>query len=275
MPDHPPYRSPSVLDADQKRVHDELVAIVADPSRCWESYCALPESHSGKVINIDIFRDLHPEYHGSGDDRRRRRTHLTPATYAPAKQASREWYAQRVAELEPGSILFTGGGPASGKTRSMLDNFGDYLASVDLVMDTSLTDIEEAQRQIALATEHGHVVVVAWIYRPFAKAVQSMIERACSDGRYITLERMATLHRGSKEAFLSLAKSSRSSDHFSIRCLLNAYEDGLTGRCELDDVIPLVTLDMQRTDRHAAELAFNDYCKDHAVPEDLSERLFD
>lgn len=261
------------LTAEQLRVETELFALCAQSEEMWAQYCQLAETHRGTVINIDLFRDLHPAYAAPGPDRRERRTRLTPATYRPAKKASREWYDRLIAESEPGSVLFTGGGPASGKTRSLSQVFGSYRDAFDRILDTSLTNLVEARTQIEHASAYGHAVKVVWVYRPFHLAVHSMIERACTDGRFITLARMAFLHRGSKEAFLALGHQYCGSQAVTVQCIINAFEEDDSGERSLEAAIPLVISDLTRTTEHVARHAFEQYCQCHTVPEDLATYL--
>jgi len=72
----------------------------------------------------------------------------------------------------------------------------------------------------SLASERGYAILddllrrevettLLWVCRPFAAAMASMIDRACADGRYLSLSRMVELHRASRRLLLEHAASLR------------------------------------------------------------------
>ena len=48
------------------RIEAKLNAIISDPEDAWKRYCDLTESAHGRVINVDICRNLTPEYGATG-----------------------------------------------------------------------------------------------------------------------------------------------------------------------------------------------------------------
>lgn len=187
-------------------VEAELNAIIGNPRDAWKRYRALEESADGRVINVDICRNLSPEYGVTGLALRKRRTLYTEATFKPAKTASRLFFEHEVARRKSTDVLFTGGGPASGKTTALKNVSADAIQKFGLILDTSLTNLAEVVQQIRLCHQHQHTVHITWVYCPFPTAIAQMLARAARIGRYITLARMAALHRSSHEVILHLAE---------------------------------------------------------------------
>jgi len=261
------------LNDEQRRVERELAEILANRTVADRLYNALPEALGGRVINIDLYRDLHPEYSRDGTDRRERRTRLTPATYGPAKIASKDRFLRSLAHGQGQVVLIMGGGPASGKSTSLRATLGNPQDLADIVYDTSLASSSEALAFVASSLEAGHTVKIAWVDRPFPRAIDSMVARACVDGRYLTLERMATLHRGSRQAILDVAEAYRSDERVEIAGIDNRYEERKPALRDLDPLVTAVRSSLKGVTHDAARAAFDAYRRSHDVPPDVERAL--
>ena len=106
-----------------------LNQIMDDPDAAIAQYAKIGETNGGKIINTDLVRELSPDYLAD-------RT-LAFNVHQPASALSEIMFNKRVAETmgEEGTWIFTGGGPASGKTAGLSKAAEE---AADLVLDGTL-----------------------------------------------------------------------------------------------------------------------------------------
>ena len=115
------------LPDDERTKERELAAIVQNPD-ADQRYNAIPLTYGGLVVNIDLYRELLPEYQLDAQGAatpavRQSRTKYTAATYASAKAASMDRFQREVRHAR--RVILLGGGPASGKTSVLRRLIGD------------------------------------------------------------------------------------------------------------------------------------------------------
>lgn len=279
MPPLGPYPGPlgvvpvPDLPEDERAKERQLTELVQSPG-ANEQYDALPLTFGGLVINIDLYRELLPEYRLSELGQataavRANRTKYTAATYAAAKAASLDRFRRAAATAR--RVVLLGGGPASGKTLTLRALIGALDPAETVVYDTSLTDYATAKREIEAGLAHGAQVDVVWIYSPFARAIDGMITRAVAEGRYLTLRRMVDLHRGSRETIQALINQTVGISGLTIR----VYGGGpnVAAEMALAD-IPRIFQDSQEDLSHeCAQRQYISCEKRLRIPEDLRERI--
>jgi hypothetical protein len=192
---------------DDERQQERTLAEIVQGASADELYNDIDLAYRGLVINIDLYRELLPAYRlnlagNASPDIRRRRTQFTAATFAPAKAASYDRFQREAAIAR--QVIILGGGPASGKTSALRAIVDDIDRSTSTVYDTSLTDPATAEQEIGQALRNDRQVRISWVFKPFDLAIDGMIRRAVAEGRYLTLQRMVDLHRGSRRTLLHI-----------------------------------------------------------------------
>src|SRR5690606_18309055 len=76
-----------------------------------------------------------------------------------------------------GSVLFTAGGTGSGKSTAVVG-----LRSHHIVYDSTLSNVDGARRQVRMAAETRHDVIVLFLLRDPVEAFQAVLDRAMNEG---------------------------------------------------------------------------------------------
>jgi hypothetical protein len=231
------YDAPFRLEANptlspvQKAIERELAAIVRNHSDADARYAAIPDTQRGTIINADSYRDLSawfaagripphlipemerevPEFAAVARDpiqtRRLVRTYLTSATTNPASAASKDRILRCVRTAPgPGAsqiVTVLNGGSGSGKTRFITANPQVRPAGA-ITFDSTLTSLEFADQIIAASHAHNRNIAFYFIATDFRSAMERMIGRACTDGRYISATGMANNHAQSRATMVEL-----------------------------------------------------------------------
>lgn len=98
--------------------------------------------------------------------------------------------------------MFTAGGNASGKTSAVAASGVD--AEAQIVLDSTLSNPEHADRLLGAALEAQKTVTVLYVNRPVDEALLGMIERARTDGRVVTIDQLIKSQRGAAETIRGL-----------------------------------------------------------------------
>jgi hypothetical protein len=229
-----PFRievNPSLTKIQQVVEHD-LAAIVRDIAAADSQYDNIAETRSGTIINADSYRELSrcfsqgiipaslselmhqevPEYssvqHDRMQSRRLIRTHLTSATTNPASAASKDriqrWiHSGREDQRDTVQFLVLNGGSASGKTR-IITSIPEILSPQAVAFDTTLTSLSFAEELIQAVHSREKAVQFCFISTDFGTAMARMIDRACTDGRYISASGMAKNHAHSRAVMMAM-----------------------------------------------------------------------
>jgi hypothetical protein len=202
--------------AVQWELADVLKGAAAD-----SAYAALDGAFAGRLLNADLARELSPRYRSVAD-----RLRFTRATYPSAAQyVLRRFHATIGMPGTPGSrsVLFLGGGAASGKTTSV---GRDVILEYDLVFDSNLADVVKASTMIDEALRGGWFVSVRYIHRPFDLAVESMLQRARETGRYIPMghpSRFASLHFNAQRTVVALRDRYAAEPRVTVAAIANLW----------------------------------------------------
>ena len=231
-----PLQGRASLTPLQRMVERDLAVVVGDVQLADRRYAQVPESLGGSVINADGYRELSPwfatgtiptaldaqmvedvpayaEVRGHPLRARRMvRTHLTSATTQPASAASKDRIL-RCATTEgdartPPHLLLITGGSGSGKTR-FVTTPPALVPPGAAAFDTTLTSTAFATQVIDGALSRGGSVTVCYIATTFRDAMQRMIGRACTDGRYISASGMAANHEKSRSTMRDIIRHYR------------------------------------------------------------------
>lgn len=190
-----------------------------------------PLSEGGRYINQDTYRELHPEYAASKENK---------SIYIEATQAGSEILTQRMFDRalnQPvlGDASFIIGGPGSGKTTAGKSTLKTLSKVSDFVMDAVGADYEKLKSNIerSLATERD--VYVAFIFTPYEQALLNIIERAKAEGRQVPPYVAARGHVRSIESYLKLNEDFGSNERVHLVAATPDFEQ----KGGLPKVVPL------------------------------------
>lgn len=210
---NPLYQGPP---ADPE-IESRIAATFANFDAAREAYAKLPESEGGKVLNVDIARELSQDYAASKESRNR----LSVATHEPASAFIKKLYIYQLKNAKPGSVMFLAGGGGSGKS-TVKD--GPARADRDraaIIMDAVLGNFDKASRQIDEALRHERPVSVNYVHAPFAAAVERALSRGARIGRTVPLEVLAEAHAGAQDTAIRLVERFAGNEKVQV----NAYDN--------------------------------------------------
>lgn len=217
----------SSLPVVERQIEARLAdKVVNDYRGSVDEYSRLPEAEGGKVLNVDTARELSPDYAANRDTR----SMLSSAVHEPASHFIKQLYAERLAEMPPGSkVMFTAGGTGAGKSTA-IDSIPSIRSLKDesyLVYDTNMNGLESSIKKIEQALEAGAKVEIVHIQRdPIDALVSGALPRAARSGRTVPLSAHEATHAGSAKTIAELAQKYADDPRVSIRVLDNTKGRG-------------------------------------------------
>jgi hypothetical protein len=215
-------------DAGERAVRSTVISQVeSDPERYLSEYAR----RFGNVLNADNAATLFPEYNEN------------PAKYREAVHPAAQWIRDellRRALAEPGGsgdgrIIFTAGGNAAGKSTAVA--IGGVSGEAQVVLDSTLSNPEHAERLVRMAVDAGKAVGVIHVDRPLEDAMEAMLVRARSEGRVVTIDQLTRSQRGAVETMRALWNAFRSNPAVGFRFLDNS-PSGAEVRSGINDIAP-------------------------------------
>ena len=180
-------------------------------------YAQLPGTDAGHVIDVDMVRELSPQYRADRSQAAR--------IHRAASDLSKELFAQAlarpVAQGRDPVAVFTAGGGGSGKSTAIRHLMGEGRA--DVTLDGTLSKLERARQQVQAALASDRSVQIRYVYRSPAKAAQGAIERAIASGRPVPVDVLAQAHANAPRVVKALAQEY--AGHEKVR-VLAIYNDG-------------------------------------------------
>jgi hypothetical protein len=236
--------------------------IASDPMGMLELYKKHPETDGGKVHDTDVFRELNPNYLAD-------RT-IATSVHEPSGALNNMFYEMKLAETQgqPGKWLFTGGGPASGKSSGLA---GEMRKGADLVYDGSMATYDSVAPRIDAALASGKQVEVAFVLRDPEKAIRQAVDRAMKQkkefgsGRTIPINYYAGMHVDARQTLKRL--NERYADNDAFRVTVTSNQGGLDDirQGTLDEV---VDLDYDTTVRKVSSV-LDEMKKEGVIDEDI------
>jgi hypothetical protein len=204
-----------------------LQQIMDDPDAAIAQYAKIGETNGGKIINTDLVRELSPDYLAD-------RT-LAFNVHQPASALSELMFNRRVAETmgEEGTWIFTGGGPASGKTAGLSK---EMERAADLVMDGTLAKFAKNDAKIEKALESGKDIQIVYIDRDPLKALPLALMRAMESGRPVPLVEFARMHQDARQSIVRLHEKYKDNPNVDIQIVDNQGNMGEQFESTIDKI---------------------------------------
>ena len=210
-------RARPLADTDEEAVRATIISkLESDPERYLGDYAR----RFGNVLNADDAATLFSEY---GEN---------PAKYRVAVHPAAQWIRDelfRRALNTSGSdqfrVVFTAGGNAAGKSTAVAFS-GTDSDSAAAVLDSTFSNYEHARVLVDQAASAGKRVTVLYVNRPLDDALMSMLDRAGTEGRVVTLNQLIESQRGAAGTVRKLWGTLGGRPGFTFRFLMNA-PDGL------------------------------------------------
>jgi predicted kinase len=215
-------------DAGEQAVRSAVISQVESDR---ERYLSEYTQRFGNVLNADNAATLFPEYNED------------PAKYREAVHPAAQWIRDellRRALAEPegngdGRIIFTAGGNAAGKSTAVA--IGGVSAEAQVVLDSTLSNPQHAERLVRMAVDAGKAVGIIHVDRPLEDAMEAMLDRARSEGRVVTIDQLTRSQRGAVETMRALWNAFRDNPAVGFR-FLNNSPDGAEVRPGIAGVAP-------------------------------------
>ncbi|RYD30287.1 MAG: hypothetical protein EOP87_16900, partial [Verrucomicrobiaceae bacterium] len=198
LPTQPYHRSATDPDLAEKEA--EFNGILAGSiEQSDAAYNAIPETRGGKVVGTDLAREVSPRYRTPED-----RARYTGITTGTASQYAKDRLWREIHDRrERRSILFTAGGPASGKSTVVNHKL---IEEHDVIHDGTMRDLNWAKQNLEAADSKGWKVSVVWVGRPMKLTAIGVVERAITEGRPFGLADLPDAHYTAQKTTLALAK---------------------------------------------------------------------
>ena len=156
-----------------------------------DEYNKIKDSHGGRTLNVDLARELIPEYRA---DRSKSEKFQKEASAFIKKRYS-DLLKEPVPEGKSPTVLFMAGGSGAGKTSAVGKTLAKVREKADIVYDGTMKDFESSREKIEQAVESGRDVTVSYVYRhPVDAYVNGVLPRAMKEGRPVSADFHAESH---------------------------------------------------------------------------------
>ncbi|MFM7011574.1 MAG: zeta toxin family protein [Betaproteobacteria bacterium] len=168
------------LSARQKEIQQRFADQVNHQyAALVDRYNKLSDTFDGRQLGSDNVLELSPDYLAD------------PSVSEVIRASAQEFIARRYAEklaVQPRQgerLIFSGGGTGAGKTTS-IKMLEPALANVEIIYDTTLSDLNFSVELIERSLKSGRAVTVIYIYRePLEAFVNGVLPRAAKTGRTV------------------------------------------------------------------------------------------
>ena len=210
--------APIAFSVKQNDINAKLEQLIlSDFGGAVRQYSEIEGTESGKKIDVDLIRNLSPEYRADRS--------LAPQVHEASSAFSQMLYDQRLEEAKPGGVItFMSGGGGAGKS-SAEALLAPILNESHTIFDGTLSSIDKAKRNIKAALDKEQAVIIAHVYRePVDALVNGVFNRAMDpkNGRTVTLESLVKTHAGSNQVIRQLQQEFGDNPLFKIHVIDNS-----------------------------------------------------
>ena len=166
-----------------------------------EQYAQIDESEGGKIINVDLIRELSPVY-------AKYKAGFSAAVHEKAGPFADHLFERRLSEPMVGGVaVFSGGGGGSGKT-SIAKALTDH-KNPDVMLDGTFAKFDKSVRRVDKALASGRDVEIVYVYTEPREAISRAASRFERSRRWVPGEVLASDHIGSFQTIQEIA------DHYA------------------------------------------------------------
>ena len=167
---------------------------------CISEYCALEQSHNGRYINADLFKEIFPEYRESIESRGR----YDLSVHNSCAWLAQELFNRRIKDPNVRGCIFVTGVPGAGKSFFIQSLFNDGEVPEDyIVFEGSLCNVEASKAKMQQLVDAGKEIELIVLNSDIKLAYENMKNRQQEVGRGATFNSMAMIAsklKGSIEA---------------------------------------------------------------------------
>jgi len=204
--------------ADSAEVRASALRLVQnDPEGLLDEYTR----RFGNVLNADNAAELFPEYAASLASR----AQFRPAVHPAAQWVRDELFARALQDPNVREVIFTAGGNGVGKSTGGLTG--------DLVMDSTLSNPEHSVTLVQAALDAGKEVQIVYTYRPIQQAFEGVLDRACIEGRTVSIGTIIGTHEGAAQTIRSLVEKYAGNPDVRFRFIDNSGANPVLGSIAL------------------------------------------
>jgi len=186
-----PIRRRAFPEPDRAELQESVIRRVEEnPEKFLKKYEELPQSHNGRYINSDLFKEIFPEYAESKETKARYNTVVHNASAALAAEQLRKVIADPMREGD--KVVYLTGIPGAGKTSSIKER-GELPPTVKAVYEGQLADANFAIPKIQTALDVGLKPVIVAVHTPPERALKNTFTRFNDMGRGANIHTMAKI----------------------------------------------------------------------------------
>jgi hypothetical protein len=247
------------MSPEDRAIAERFAEKLRDYDAAVAEYATLKGSHGGKVLNTDIARELSPDYLA---DRTK-----SEVVQRLASAFVRKMYADKLAATKDPIVLFSAGGPESGKS-TVLDTHSGMAkaaANADIVYDTTMSDYGSAKGMIEQVLDAGGGVQVALIIRePLDALKNGAIRRAVEQekeygsGRTVTLDYFLNAHPSAIRNVFRLAEEYKDHPDVKFRFMDNTHGKEDISEVSLEQAKQIEFKDVEARARALLEKEYRD-----------------
>ena len=195
------YATTNVAELLNRSILEKFTGFLNSPKSIAE-YARLEGTHNGKLLNVDIARQLCPEFRASVEGANR----YSGLTHKLASQWIKKRFQERLERDPTGSVVLLAGGGGSGKSTIARQALSRAISEAELVVDGVMAEYDSTARRIEdiLFTERRLLYV--YVFVPFPEAVRRVVSRSAEIGRIVEKDVLATAHAGAQATFFRVWK---------------------------------------------------------------------
>ncbi|MDQ4422154.1 hypothetical protein OOT33_17225 [Sphingobium sp. DEHP117] len=178
-------------EPDRAAVQEAVVrAVEDDPERFLKRYVEHPESHEGRYISADLFKEMFDAFAQSKEARGR---YNTPVHNAAAVLSAEQFRKVVHAPHSPGEhVLFLTGIPGAGKTSTIVRS-GALPSDVRLVFEGQMSNPRTGLEKIGMVIDAGLKPLILVVHPTPENALDNTLQRFVEYGRGAGLGIMAAI----------------------------------------------------------------------------------
>lgn len=229
-----PDKPSSKLNREQMKAFKVMWELLSDLAKADQSYDALEQSRSGKVISTDIARFLDARY--ADWPKKGKERDLKPSWDLAWRYAQDRLARELEKRGDRKRVRFMSGGWGAGKTFALRN---EPSVAPCLIWDGTLKEAPWAIEMIELALVNKWRVEVVYVFRNLELALYGAVQRKNDVGRGVPLDELPANHRRVQQTILNLTEIYQANSEVSFLYLHNLGIKGVDVKTPEIDLIDL------------------------------------